>query len=74
MRYPYTEYYKNLVKLMKYIKCTIVITLILSIGKSGNTKFYIDAAFAVHKYMKIHTGGFMTMVTVWAYVQSIKKN
>ena len=47
--------------------------LILSIDKSENIKWYIDAVFLVHKYMMIHTGGFMTVVTDWDYVQSIQK-
>ena len=46
---------------MKYIQGNIGLPLILTINKSGNIKWYIDAAFAVHKYMRIHTGGFMTM-------------
>ena len=32
-----------------------------------------DAAFAVHKYMRSHTGDFMTMGTGGAYVQYRKK-
>ena len=59
---------------MKYIQGTIGLTLILSIDKSGNIKSWIDAAFAVHKDMRSHTGGFMTMGTGGAYVQFIKQN
>ena len=58
---------------MKYIQRIIGLPLILSIDKSGNIKWYVDASFAVHNDMRIHTGGFMTMVTVWAYVQSRKQ-
>ena len=56
---------------MKYIQLTIGLPLILSIDKSGNIKWYIYVAFAVHKDMRSHTGGFMTMVAGGAYVQSI---
>ena len=45
----------------------------MSINKSGNIKWYVDAAFAVHKDMRSHTGGFMTMGTGGAYVQSSKQ-
>ena len=45
----------------------------MSINKSGNIKWYVDAEFAVHKDMRSHTGGFMTMVTGGVYVQSIEK-
>ena len=47
--------------------------MILSIETSGNIKWYVDAAFVVHKDMRSHTSGFMTMGTGGAYVQSIKK-
>ena len=50
-----------MVRVMKYIQGTICIPLFFSIKKSGNIKWYVDVAFALHKEMKIHTGGFMTM-------------
>ena len=59
--------------MMKYIQGTIGLPLILSIDKSGNIKWYVDASFAVHKDMRRHTGGFMTMGTRGAYVQSRKQ-
>ena len=34
---------------------------------------YVDAAFEVHNYMRIHTGGFMKMGTLGNYVQSSKQ-
>ena len=62
-----------MVRVMKYIQGTIGLPLILSINKSGNIKWSFDAAFAVHRDMKSHTGGFMTMVTVGGYMQTRKK-
>ena len=58
---------------MKYIQVTIGLPLILSIDKSVNIKWYVDASFSVHKDMRSHTGGFMTMETGGAYVYSIKQ-
>ena len=58
---------------MKYIQGTIGLPLILSIDKSLNIKWYVDASFAVHKDMRSHTGGFMTMGSGGAYVQSSKQ-
>ena len=52
---------------------TIFPPLILSITNSGNRKWYIDAAFALHKDMRSHTGVFLTMVTGRVYLQSRKK-
>ena len=59
---------------MKYIQGTIGPPLIFSIDKSGNIKWYVGVSFAVHKDMRSHTGGFMTMGTGRAYVQSSKQN
>ena len=46
----------------------------MSIDKSGNIKWYVDASFAVHKDIRSHTGGFITMGTGGSYVQSSKQN
>ena len=73
VRGPDTDDYKKLARVMKYIQGTIGLPLILSIDKSGNIKWYIDASFAVHTDMRRHTGGFMTMGTGGAYVRSSKK-
>ena len=72
MRGPDTDYYRNMTRVTKYIQVTIGLSLVFSINKSGNIKWYIDAAFAVHKDMRRHTGGFMTMRKGGAYIQSIK--
>ena len=58
---------------MNYIQETIGLTLIVSIDKYGNIKWYVDAAFVVHKDMRSHTGVFMTMLKGEAYVQYILK-
>ena len=65
------DYYKKLARVTKYIQGIIGLTLILSIDKSVNIKWYVDASFAVHKDMRNHTCGFMTMGTGGAYVHSI---
>ena len=70
----YTDYYKNLSRLMNYIQGNIGLPLILSIDKLGNIKWYVDSAFVVHKDMMSHAGGFMNMGTGGAYVHSRKQN
>ena len=65
--------YNNLEREMKYIQGTIGLPLIMSIEKSGNISWYVDAVFAVHKDMRSHPDGFMTMGTRGAYVKSRKK-
>ena len=59
-------------RVIKYIQLTIGLPLILSINKSGNTKWYVDSDFAVHKDIMRNTGGFVNMVTGGDYLQSIK--
>ena len=54
---------------MKYIQFNTGLPLILPIDKSVNIKWCVDIAFAVHKDMRRHTSGLMTMVIVGAYVQ-----
>ena len=71
---PDTDDYKKLSRVMKYIQGTIGLALILSIDKLGNIKWYVDSSFAVHKDMRRHTGGFMSMGTGGAYVKSRKHN
>ena len=41
--------------------------------KEVNIKWYVDAESAVHKDMRIHTGGFMTMGTGEACAQYRKQ-
>ena len=58
---------------MEYIHITIGLPLILSIYKSGNINWYVDASFAVHKETRSHTSDFMTIETGGDYVNSSKK-
>ena len=73
VREPDIDDYKKLARLTKYIEATIGLPLILSIDGSGNIDWYVDAAFAVHKDMKSHTGGVMTMGQGAAFSQSSKQ-
>ena len=58
---------------MKYLKGTIGLPLILGIDDKGVIKWFVDASFAVHNYMKSHTGMFMSMGTGAAAAASSKK-
>ena len=70
VRHPYANEYNNLERVIKYVQGTIGLPLILEIDKYGNIKWYVDAEFLVHKDMRSHTGGFMTMGTGGAFVRS----
>ena len=67
------EYYKNLTRSKHYLQGIFCLPLTLSIDKSGEIKWYVDAEFSVHKYMRSRNDGFVTMVTWGANVQSIKQ-
>ena len=60
-------------RVMNYIPGDTDLLSIRSIDKSGNIKWYVDAAFVVQKGMRSHTGGFFAMGTGGAYVRSKKK-
>mmetsp|Transcript_8119 Transcript_8119/g.18006 ORF Transcript_8119/g.18006 Transcript_8119/m.18006 type:complete len:389 (-) Transcript_8119:645-1811(-) len=53
--------YKKLRRLVRYVRGTIHIPLVLGWDESGNIVWSIDASFAVHMNMKSHTGYCMTM-------------
>jgi hypothetical protein len=46
---------------MKYLQLTPFLPLVLGWDGTGDVKWYVDASFAVHKDMRSHTGGLMTM-------------
>jgi len=46
---------------MSYLKDTVDDVLILEADNTQTVWWYVDAAFAVHKDMKSHTGAVMTM-------------
>ena len=73
MIYHDTDDYKKMASVIKFIQGTTGLPLILRIDKYVNIKWYIDAEFAVHKDMRIHTGGFMIMVSGGDYVKSRKQ-
>ena len=60
---------EKIVMVMEYLQGTIVLQLILSIdNKDRKIKRYVDAEFDVNKDTRIHTGTFMTMGKVTAFV------
>ena len=74
VRDPGVGDYKKLERLIDYTQGTIGMTMILSMDRSGNIKWYFDAAFTVHEDMRSNTGGFMNMVNSRDYIKSRKKN
>lgn len=52
---------RKLIRVLGYLKETLHIPLVLGADGSNNVYWYVDASFAVHKDMKSHTGGVMTL-------------
>ena len=58
---PDEDDWKKLNRVLKYLQGSVGLPLVLSMDKSQTMRWYVDAAFAVHKDMRSHTGMTMTM-------------
>jgi len=58
---PDEDDWAKLVRLYKYLAGEPNLVLVLRFHNSLSIMAYVDAAFAVHRDMKSHTGAFMTM-------------
>jgi hypothetical protein len=61
VKYPDTDDYKKLTRVMKYLRGSLHMPLTLQADDLQIVKWWVDASFAVHKDMKSHTGGMMTL-------------
>ena len=61
MKSPDEDDERKLIRVLGYLKETLHIPLVLGTDGSNNVYWYVDASFAVHKDMKSHTGGVMTL-------------
>ena len=61
VREPDRQDWHKLVHLMKYIRGTKGLPLILSADGSGVLKWYVDGSYTVHPNMRGHTGAGLTM-------------
>jgi Reverse transcriptase (RNA-dependent DNA polymerase) len=58
---PDTDDYKKLARVMKYLRGTATMPLVLEAENMNVMKWWVDASFAVHPDMKSHTGGVMSL-------------
>jgi hypothetical protein len=65
--------WKKLAHLMKYIRGTIDLPLILKADGTGMLKWYVDASHGVHERMRGHTGAGLTMGTGFPLTTSKKQ-
>jgi hypothetical protein len=73
VREPATEDWAKMVHMMKCIRGTKMLPLILSANDSGMLKWWIDASFAVHRNMRGHTGGGLSVGRGFPIVSSTKQ-
>ena len=70
---PDLDDWKKLCRLIGYLKATKELVLTLSADNTNLLKWYVDAAYAVHKDMRSQTGGVFTLGKGAAIASSIKQ-
>jgi hypothetical protein len=73
VREPDKDYWTKLVHLMRYIRGTHTMPLILSANGSGILKWWLDASFTVHTNMRGHSGGGLSLGRAFPIVSSTKQ-
>jgi hypothetical protein len=73
VREPDKDDWTKLVHLMRYIRGTITMPLILSANGSGILKWWVDASFVVHPNMRGHLGGGLSLGRGFPIVSSTKQ-
>jgi hypothetical protein len=73
VRAPNKDDWNKLVHLMRYIRGTRTMPLILSDNGSGILKWWVDASFAVHTNMRGHSGGGLSLGRGFPIVSYTKK-
>jgi len=68
---PDTDDYKNLTKVMQYLRNTKDMTLTIEPG--DKPKWWVDSSYVVHPDMKSHTGIYMTLGKGATYTASCKQ-
>jgi hypothetical protein len=73
VRAPDKDDWKKLVHLMRYIRGTRTMPLILSANGSGILKWWVDTTFTVHPNMRGHSGGGLSVGRGFPIVSSTKQ-
>jgi hypothetical protein len=72
-REPDKDDWKKLIHIMRYIRGTRDMPLILSANGSSILKWWVDASFAVHPNLRGHSGGGLSMGRGFPIVGSTKQ-
>lgn len=70
---PDTDDWKKLGRVMKYLRATDSLSLMLECDRANIIKWWVDGSFTVHGGMKSHTGGILSLGKGGVYVTSIKQ-
>jgi hypothetical protein len=73
VRAPDKDDWEKLVHLMRYVRGTCTLPLILSANGTGILKWWVDASFAVHPNLRGHSGGGLSMGRGFTIVASSKQ-
>jgi hypothetical protein len=73
VRAPDKDDWKKLVHLMRYVRGTHTMPLILSANGTGILKWWVDASFAVHHNLRGHSGGGLSLGCEFPIVTSTKQ-
>jgi hypothetical protein len=73
VRKPDMDDWRKRVHLMKYIRGTRTLPLILSADGTGILKWWVEASFAVHSNMRGHSGGGLSLGRGFPIVDSTKQ-
>ena len=70
---PDVDDYKKLSRVMKYLRATGNMALTIQADNMHVVKWWVDASFAVHRDLKSHTGGMMTLGKGATYATSTRQ-
>jgi hypothetical protein len=73
VREPDKDDWTKLVHLMRYIRCTCKMPLILSANGSGILKWWVDASFTVHPNLRGHSRGGLSLGRGFPILSSTKQ-
>jgi hypothetical protein len=73
VRAPDKDDWNKLTHLMKYLRGSRDLPLVLSADGSGIMKWWVDASFAVHPNMRGHSGGGLSLGQGFPFVSSTKQ-
>jgi hypothetical protein len=71
---PNRSDYRKLARVIKYLRLTIFIPLVLGWDGTGQLTWSVDASFAIHKDMRSHTGAVLSLGQGALMSMSLKQN